>query len=71
LKEEMRKIEERIRKIEERREAEIARLRAESERDEGEERELGELGEKEMRVWDDGREVREEVQLFGCASTAE
>jgi hypothetical protein len=71
FKEEMRKIEERASKIEERREAEIARLGAERERDEGEERELRELGEKELSVWDDGREVREEVQLFGCASTAE
>ena len=38
---------------------------------EAEERELREMGEREMSVWDDGREVREEVQLFGCASTAE
>jgi hypothetical protein len=66
LKEEMRKMEERMRKIEERREAEIARLE-QAERDE---RELRELSEKELSVWDDGREVREEVQLFGCASTA-
>ena len=66
LKEEMRKMEERMSKIEERREAEIARLE-QAERDE---RELRELGEKELSVWDDGREVREEVQLFGCASTA-
>ena len=45
--------------------------RDERERDEGEERKLRELGEREMSVWDDGREMREEVQLFGCASTAE
>jgi hypothetical protein len=41
------------------------------EKREEEKSELRELGEKEMGMWDDGREMREEVQLFGCASTAE
>jgi hypothetical protein len=55
----------------------------EQDRDEGEQwkekwlwkwlwkKQLGEMSEREMSVWDDGREMREEVQLFGCASTAE
>ena len=33
-------------------------------------KELGEMSERQMSVWDDGREMREEVQPFGCASTA-
>jgi hypothetical protein len=33
-------------------------------------KQLGEMSEREMSVWDDGREMREEVQPFGCASTA-
>ena len=36
---------------------------------EAEERELREMGEREMSMWDDGGEMGEEVQLFGCAST--
>ena len=62
---------------------ERSRMREEQWRDEGEQwkekwlwkwlwkKQLGEMSEREMSVWDDGREMREEVQLFGCASTAE
>ena len=43
----------------------------EKERDERQQKNLGEMSERELSVGRDGREVREEVQLFGCASTAE
>ena len=60
---------------------ERSRMREEQWRDEGEQwkekwlwkwlwqKEQGEMREREMSVWDDGREMREEVQPFGCAST--
>ena len=68
------KMDERSRMIDEKRE--------EQERDEREQwkekwlwkwlwkKQLGEMNEREVSVWDDGREMREEVQPFGCASTA-
>ena len=61
---------------------ERSRMMEEQERDEREQwkekwlwkwlwqKEQGEMSEREMSVWDDGREMREEVQPFGCASTA-
>ena len=52
----------------------IVEEREQSDEKEGEEmqqRKLSELSEREMGMWDDGRERREEVQFFCCASTAD